>query len=219
MLNHLNSSSHTKLAKRTISLQQYWQAIHQCNITNTQIRPPTGTPPPVFGLPVHKGYRCSECSRCASSIHSLKQHMCIQPSYNYTPTHMQRFNISITRAWFPVQAPHNMNEDNATLNTQLQQVLTDFQSLDYAQTSVDDARKLSPWLMTTKWHVYTAGLELGLARKVVAIEGGDKDYPSLHAMLRAYITTAESSIDTLNTLVLQRLNTDDPQVRLVLFSI
>lgn len=195
-----------------VNSELFEQATIECSLRHIAPSHPTTIPPPLYGLPVHSGFKCSACDSCASTKHSLRQHKCNEDEYDVLPTSMQQFNLSHQRTWFPVQEVTILPKIKELQDSQLQNAVLAFERFTYEQEDTNDARKISPWLMTTKWHVHSSTVELEVARKVTSLDNPGQ-YSTLPTILQEYLRIAESRIDTMNTLVLQRLNTDDPQVK------
>lgn len=87
--------------------------------------------------------------------------------------------------------------------------------LDMVQVS-NDGRLVSPWLLTTRWHEYVAAFDTPAKeiRGRVALpqpdKGDEEDFRTLKDMVEAYFQEAVSLIDSMDELVLQRLNSPDP---------
>lgn len=60
--------------------------------------------------------------------------------------------------------------------------------------------------------LHSSFVESDVARKVTSLDNPGQ-YSTLPTILQEYLRIAESRINNINTLVLQRLNTDNPQVR------
>lgn len=201
---------HTKEYKYMESTRKEWEAaVQACQISSVMPTAPGNTPPPLYGLSIMKGVKCAYCNRCAVDRNSLRQHTCNRHGNAVTDTYMQQFNNSDSRMWFPVQPPPSVDDD--TLEPEVQAMLAEFLEYRYQAPIIDDARMLSPWNMSTKWPIYTKDLAIERIQEAVALDKSG-EYKQLKKKLREYLRRAEACIESTNRLVLQRLNTDDPNV-------
>ncbi|KAI0765841.1 hypothetical protein BC629DRAFT_1596625, partial [Irpex lacteus] len=209
MLGHMRRTHQKEYAQITSSWTEWKAVVQECNILDVMPPVPNNTPPPLYGLTIMKGFKCAYCNRCAMDKHSLRQHSCDRPNNEATNTYMQQFNNNDSRTWFPVQPPPPV--DNEALEPEVQAMITEFLEYKYEAPAIDDPRMLSPWNMSTKWPIYTKGFTLDFIHKAVAADKTG-EYKQLKDKLREYLRRAEAYIESTNRLVLQRLNTDDPNV-------
>ena len=121
MKSHLKKQ-HTDAYKRVKEDLSAWnEAISQCGIANILPKPPSNIPPPLYGLPVEVGLKCSDCNRCAPSRDSLRHHKCTGNTSE--KTFMQRFNHNTASKWFPVQPPRDLDDHT---DSQFQTLISNF---------------------------------------------------------------------------------------------
>lgn len=201
MKSHLKKQ-HTEAYKRVKEDLSAWnEAISQCGIANILPKPPSNIPPPLYGLPVEVGLKCSDCNRCAPSRDSLRHHKCTGNTSE--KTFMQRFNHNTASKWFPVQLPRDLDDHT---DSQFQTLISNFLQPLSVERLVDDPRMVSPWLLTTKWNKYVENIDIDTIHAAVSTEG----YLALRDWVLKYLRRAEGKIEATNCIVLQKLNTNDP---------
>ncbi|EPQ50228.1 hypothetical protein GLOTRDRAFT_134134 [Gloeophyllum trabeum ATCC 11539] len=87
--------------------------------------------------------------------------------------------------------------------------MADEETMDHCQNRQINARLVSPWLITTKWHEHVAGYHIGTLIQLVATPKKD-EFPGLKKLVFNYMSSATGSIKSTAELVLQTLNTPDP---------
>ena len=211
MLHHLKQ--HTN-RHETINTEHYIDAIRLCNISPTLVTPPNDPLPcPLIGLPVQQGLGCNHCPWAGTTLASLQWHFStahrtLQSSLDPLPCHIQRFNNG-NPSWFRVQEPcrddfsvDSHREDTADLYAFLKNPIQ-------APDITNDPREITPWLRSTGWHLQVANHNAAGLCKLVATPGKDELAGLSNAILK-YIQEGIHLIGSTDEIVLQRLNTEDP---------
>lgn len=71
-----------------------------------------------------------------------------------------------------------------------------------------NARSISPWLLSTRWHEHVHGYDTNELLKLISIP--KDDFPGLKALVKRYMEQATDLIKSTAELCLQHLNTADP---------
>ncbi|KAI5981269.1 hypothetical protein EDC04DRAFT_2617498 [Pisolithus marmoratus] len=173
--------------------------------------------PPFKGLKVLDGQACGLYSFVTSSLkymqtHHREDHRDTAMPRTWAACKMQQFNRSGRgHVLFQVEdtASANTSEPNA------QPIVLLRQEIAQASTHVlpQDEWVISPWLRTTRWHEHIAGYDVGMLLGLVEIPKHDKDelLPGLKSALARYFEEALALLPITDELVLQRLNSPDPQ--------
>jgi hypothetical protein len=173
---------------------------------------------PFEGIQVKKGWRCHECSKVYGSIGSMEQH--------YSKSH--KSSTRIPKDWpscFMQRLTNCPGEFSKFFEVHSPNPLPPLDSMDErmkkfrqeAEASIKDnltsvpsnARTISPWLMSTKWHLHVEGLDTSELLKLIAIPE-EKEFPGLKKLVLEYMERATDLIRSTMELSLQRLNTPDP---------
>jgi Orsellinic acid/F9775 biosynthesis cluster protein D len=178
--------------------------------------PPAGPGLQEFaGLQLHTGLRCHACPKIANGmvamgVHYSKCHRDLIKPEDFPSVHFQQLNNGVmSKAKFEVQ-PRNLKTPSpdemliATIRAETDQGFS--KGLDPATLN---ARSVSPWLLSTKWHLHVAGHIpeelMGLVKPLQEAQA-----PRLVTLVKQYFEDATDLIDHTDDLVLQHLNTPDP---------
>lgn len=174
---------------------------------------------PIGGLRVYSALQCSFCSKIYRSEETMRNH-----HWNAHPTIpspqiwnkclAQQLNRGTNKTFFLVQDigsltnPNPSSEDIKTsLVTQAKHNLQEI----YASMEVEtkDARLISPWLLSTKWHQFVANLDTSALRALVALPK-PSEFPGLSTTVKFYCARNLELIAQIDMITLQHLNTPDP---------
>lgn len=166
----------------------------------------------VEGLALHSGITCLHCRKAlikpsSMSKHYTHAHQEIRPIPKRWPTAwVQRFSLSAGSAYFAViplswTAPTEASTTIEELRSEMLEATKD-------RERATDARTISPWLLTTKWHEHVKGHDVGELCDLVAFPKGD--IPGLQEAVLYLMRGAVVKIDSFPDLILQHLNTSDP---------
>lgn len=180
--------------------------------------PPTPTGPDLqefAGLELHDGLRCGSCPAItngmpAMGVHYSKYHKGIVKPKDFTSVKFQRLNNGVMHNTKFEVRPRNLkapSPDEALIATMRAETDEAFaKGLDPARLN---ARSVSPWLLTTKWHLHIAGhAPEALMSAVKPLQ--EAEVPRLVGLVKRYFEDAADLIDITDDLVLQHLNTPDP---------
>jgi hypothetical protein len=106
-------------------------------------------------------------------------------------------------------------EEQTAVNPPAENLLAQIQAFDWREEQrggVPNARMISPWLMRTMWHEHLEPHRVHEAelRTLVAMPKDD-ELPWLHELVYQYFSSATGLIDDTDELVLQILNSADPE--------
>ncbi|KAK7685372.1 hypothetical protein QCA50_011234 [Cerrena zonata] len=168
------------------------------------------------GLSIYIGVECPACDyKCRSKESMRVHHRTDHPEHpattNWSSCHLQQLNHSSHKQFFKVILPQSTSNPQINIAKMFitqarQQVKTVYAKLE-AETS--DARLITPWLLSTKWHIFTAGCDTEALCAMVAFPI-PSEYPGLAHIVKAYCQSALQLIDSTDTLTLQKLHTPDP---------
>lgn len=174
------------------------------------------TCPAFGGLELYKGHRCEECGKALSTKnhcakHYSEAHPGIKKPKTLPSIHYQHLNKGKgpPRTLFevlPFDAP-DVNSDEMLVMTLRAETDKNFQKR--MDPSTLNARGISPWLLSTKWHLHVAGYD---PKELMALVTPlhKKDMPRLVSLVHLYYSQATALIDETDELTLQYLNSSDP---------
>jgi hypothetical protein len=168
------------------------------------------------GLRLHQGLSCGHCPKvvkndAGASSHYSICHKGVKKPEKLSIAHYQQFNktASTQRSLFRVEAPQ---QNPSCPNTALVATLraeTDKGFKGDVHPKDLNARAISPWLLTTKWHLHVAGHNPHKLQALVE-PLKHRDMPRLVASVKLYYANAIDLIARTDELTLQHLNTADP---------
>ena len=172
-------------------------------------------------LLAHSGLCCSTCGHCLSGksaekrmrVHVSQMHP-NQPGRGYSQCLVQRFNDigGPQKTYFRV-VPFS-DKDESDFEDARGKALVEHFQLALRRTlpapSVPtDSRMVTPWLLSTRWHEKTSGLDPAVVSDWVKVPS-DEPFAKLRDGYTDYLKAAIDFISCTEDLVLQRLHTDDP---------
>jgi hypothetical protein len=187
----------------------------------------TMEPRPAFdGITVHKEqFGCPSCPYAASSAAVVKRHL--KEVHNdtrskacpgFTTQVLNGGALNAKAHIRVVERPLNPPPSSAIIPTQphttgqkISDLVTDFDANTYCAEELPNSRMISPWLLRTGWHKH---LEPYRAHDPELIELAsvpyDGQFPCLYTAVSKYFSDAGKLIDKTNEVVLQKLNSADP---------
>ena len=172
---------------------------------------------PAFGgLGIKQGYRCEECeqalgTKASSAKHYSKVHPGIKKPKELPDIYTQCLNYGAgpARTLFevlPFDTPDTNSDEMLVASLRAETDKSFQQSID---PSLLNARGISPWLLSTKWHLHVAGYD---PRELMALVTPmhKKDMPRLVSLVHSYYLQATALIEETDDLTLQYLNSPDP---------
>jgi hypothetical protein len=205
-------------SKLRLDKDKFSNVLHQLNVAAEMPDIPTEVVLEYEGLPVADGFQCEECFTIRGNEPSILKHYqqahrgIAKPAY-WTRRHCQQFNHGSAKKMFPVirrqrKAPSSTAETISALRREM---------AEENKRSDDriDVRRISPWLLSTRWHLHVAGHDLAELRALVATQ--KDDFPTLRDHVVVYLQDATDLIDSTHELVLKYLNSPDPQKKCVPF--
>jgi hypothetical protein len=171
------------------------------------------TPPAKYsGLPVHSSAGCPHCPFVNSTKKLINQHLKAEhaelggQAEENIPT--QVINRGVTKNLFRVTLPTQTEAPQQT-----DAILKDFQNFNWKSVetalAIPNARMISPWLMRTGWHLHVQPYDKKQLGDLVKMPEKDT-FPGLHENVTQYFETATNLLNDTDELVLQRINTADP---------
>lgn len=170
----------------------------------------------VSGVLLQQGLQCPECKKVLGTENSMARHYSVdhkgvkKPKV-FRPAHYQQLNQGSGpgRAIFQVEP---MTKKPASLNDVLVSTLR-AETDEAFQEDIDladiNARQVSPWLLTTKWHLHVDGYD---AKELIELVKplNDKENDRLVSLVKRYYDQAIDLIDQTDCLTLQHLNSPEP---------
>ena len=174
------------------------------------------TCPEFGGLAPKQGYRCEECekplgTKASSAKHYSKAHPGIKKPKELPDIYFQCLNRGTGPAQtlfevLPFDTPDTDSDEMLVASLRAETDKSFQQSID---PSLLNARGISPWLLSTKWHLHVAGYD---PRELMALVTPvhKKDMPRLVSLVHSYYLQATALIEETDDLTLQYLNSPDP---------
>ena len=163
------------------------------------------------GLTVQTSTGCPHCPYAASDKvvkrhvrekHSGEDHAPLEQTVK-----VQVLNSGHCPAYFRVV---EAMKDTTPITSNIVQELESYDWREGGRTGdIPNARMISPWLMRTGWHVYVNGHNISQLHALVSMPKPE-EFVDLQKGILAYFERATDMIDMTDELVLQRLNTSDP---------
>lgn len=163
-------------------------------------------------LALEDGYGCNHCDHTRRTEVSIIQHHkethSGQPR-SYTPWKVQRFNNlpGPQKAWFRVKSENvevDISDDRV-----LQQAVDKVIAQVVVPSGPPEARAVSAWLLSNRWHEFTADLKPSDVAAWIA-PPAKNEFPGLSSVLTEYMEKCVGLIKVTDEITLQRLNTEDP---------
>jgi hypothetical protein len=176
-------------------------------------------PAPYKGLAIHKGFQCTHCIKVTQSAEYMRKHFSskhpIESKVNgWQECLVQRFthiHQKKTQMWFRVATVPEAVEELSLSEKILADMKKELgkQLRVHHQSRNVDARNVSPWLKTTKWHEHLGAFE---HKELLALSTppGAKEFPGLQDAVEEYFEEATELLESMQELTLQKLNSPDP---------
>lgn len=214
MLSHLANHPEHKDSHITVNQEQYLQAITACNIAPELPSPPMLPCSPLAGLAIYPALSCGHCNWAATNIDSFRQHyiQChpqIKRPLEYNSCHVQRFNrVGTGRRWIRVHISTTVASNTRTIEEAALKALEDrLNTPIYNPTMSEDPRIVSPWLLSTKWHLEIRGLDASILYQSAR---SGKEFKGLSNAALTWLQSATTRQHMLDKITRQTLLTDDP---------
>lgn len=140
--------------------------------------------------------------------HHQKEHADELDEPKWSPCAVQQYNSGVQREYFrvkPTDVPSQPG-DTSTHTALIEEVL---RSDDEGEEPVPDARHISPWLLSTGWHLHTHEWDAAELRRLVEVPKKG-ELLGLYESVKDYFQWATSQIGSVQELVRQRLMTPEP---------
>ena len=166
----------------------------------------------VEGVKVQKGIVCPYCGKALVKPSSMaKHHGTAHPDIRPAPKEwpdawVQRFNHGAGSAFFSVNPLRSVVPTEA--DAIIKQLRSEMQDAKEGRQVSTDARTISPWLLSTKWHEHVKGYDVGELYDLVAFP--KQDIPGLKDAVLHLMRGGVGIIGQFSELFLQHLNTPDP---------
>lgn len=175
----------------------------------------------IDGLRTHDALYCPDCPSTFLAEDSLKkhrreQHQHIRPRKPVTKGPAQRFNngAGVYRTFFRVHVPPP--PEDIDRKKPVYDILQEIEAGQKSLVPETDVRNVTPWLRVTKWHEYFKGIDTQSLRAMVE-HPTTSEFPDLaHSVLYLFVK-ASDYIENTTTLVLEKLNSPDPQKQYALY--
>jgi hypothetical protein len=170
---------------------------------------------PFDGIQTHHGIKCLHCptvlikegSMCKHHLKAHNQHsmpkawpQCqLQRLSNHPGEASKFFEVAVTEHQPPIRSVGDLVDN---LQAEVSQVLT-------VNVMALNARSISPWLLTTRWHEHIHGYDTQELLGLIVLPK-ESEFPGLKSLLLRYMVEATRLIGVTSELALQRLNTPDP---------
>lgn len=165
------------------------------------------------GLALKSGAGCPHCPYAAAAKR-VQAHIKIehrgQSSTITQAIRTQVLNPGVTKAHIRVK-PRPAAEAATTKEPDILQQAKDFQWEKHQAGEIPNARMISPWLMRTGWHEHIQPYLDSIPELCDLVTmPKDDEFPGLHQAIKEYFDQATTLLDATDELVLQRLNSNDP---------
>jgi len=186
----------------------------------------------VKGLKLHLGYLCWTCGKGLKEMGSMRKHHHTRHPDLPVPTSwsrvwIQQFNRAGQREFFTVHRMDSLEAStsarpDALLESRLPSLIRsliddgDSENVEDAgeggeQPSALNARQVSPWLLSTRWHLHTHACNPAELKELVRLPTrGEEALIGLEDSVKEYFRWATERIPLVEELVLQRLVTPEP---------
>jgi hypothetical protein len=91
----------------------------------------------------------------------------------------------------------------------IDKIRQEMSAVTHIQPCGRNARAISPWNLTTKWHKHISHFQSVELQRLIAMPK-DEEFPGLVQVVRAYFSKATDLIEHMYELVLQQLNSPNP---------
>ena len=137
--------------------------VFECFPVTPETNAEDAAPPPYEGLAIHQGFQCTRCTKMTQSAEYMQKHYSSKhPGESrvdgWRQCSIQRFTpagVENMPMWFRVAPVETPEVDTRSLEerilTEMKQEMKKYLDVQHRLNNVD-ARNISPWLKTTKWH-------------------------------------------------------------------
>lgn len=166
------------------------------------------------GLTLHKGIYCQECPKVmgtsgSASVHYSTTHSGIAKPKRLPTGHYQQLRRGQDRSLFRVKPWFRCTISSDEMLVANLRAETDKAFKDVLKTSDLNARAVTPWLLSTKWHLHIDGHDPAELMALVKPLTKREEF-RLVDLVHQYFQKATDLIDHTDELTLQHLNTPDP---------
>lgn len=170
----------------------------------------------VKGLAVHDALACGHCSKILTSAkgmynHHSEAHAGIARPSEWRACKAQQFRrggLGSHQVLWEVEEDMKGRKRTEGL---IRGIMKEMETVLRVVEAPEDARMVSPWLLTTGWHEHLSGRDAKDLMDLVAIpKKNDAPMALLKESVEAYYEGALALVSTTDELTLQRLNSPDP---------
>lgn len=219
---HLKSS-HPGCQMR-VDAEALQAALYECGIQHgwPHLTSQDGPVPVLGGLEVYNAMRCLRCPTVCGTVSSLRSHQgLVHGSWSRDPCweacKAQRLAKAGNHGWEWIEvtlgaADEEARSKPAVVAPDLAAVYKMMEKGPGGEQIARNAREVSPWLLSTGWHLHTERFDAYELRTLVAPPGTD-EFSGLVIAVQEYVEHALDLISCTDVLTLQILNTEDPMKR------
>lgn len=164
------------------------------------------------GLTLHKGIFCNECPKIMGTPGSAKVHYSIAHRGVVKPKHLPTGYYQQLRKGLGLFRVNPRSRSTISSDEKLVEEIraeTDKAFMEVMGASCLNARGVTPWLLSTKWHLHVDGHDPAELIALVKPLTKHEDY-KLVILVHQYFQHATDLIDHMDELTLQHLNSPDP---------
>lgn len=178
------------------------------------------------GLRIHDGFACNHCPLGRSTkknlrAHHIQSHADIPTPDDWVPCKMQQLNRGGTSRtlWRVLDPIPPLSPPSASQDPSAELVISNLRSQMSQNHSTPrhvprDERVISPWLRLTRWHEHVVGYDHKRLIQLVQVpDTADMDpaFPGIKAAVETYFNEAVRLMRDADDIVLQTLNSPDPE--------
>ncbi|KZT18427.1 hypothetical protein NEOLEDRAFT_1152627 [Neolentinus lepideus HHB14362 ss-1] len=168
----------------------------------------------IQGLKVHDGFLCNQCSKIRLNRKSMLQHYSdihpdLPPPLQFTACKAQRLTTGAGSSSIYCKVEKPISSPDTPWEQMITTAQMEMAGTEVAEDRDINARMVSPWLLTTRWHEHVQGYNISELCHLISTPRKD-EYPDLPHLVLAYMERATNLINHTDELVLQVLNTPDP---------
>jgi hypothetical protein len=212
--NHLASAPVHSGHHVRIDWDKYMDVMEEMGVQESLPEPYVTAAEEIQGLKVQDGIRCTFCPKPFRTVRSMQEHHrkihkgSAMPS-EWPSCKMQQFNNgNACTLWemIPRTLPseHPPSDDEAIISEFIAR-----SEVEIPYAVPEDDREVSPWLLSTRWHLHVAPYDVRELRSLAALPDRD-EFPGLGAAVLAYFRAATDLVGHTLDLPLQILNSEDP---------
>jgi hypothetical protein len=178
----------------------------------------------VHGLLVHDAFACEHCpkiylSESTMRTHHYKRHVDIPKPRSWRPCKAQKISAPGTaihgarHVIWEAYIEEAVQEGQPSKESLVESLLKELDEEFDVPMTTSDERRVTPWLMTTRWHEYVASAEFNvecLCDMVAIPKDNDHILPGLRSAVNTYFHEALDLLPITDELVLKRLNSPSP---------